>query len=62
MKYAKKIDVGICYIASCSNDFYMFFASDDTEARHWVINHLDTSIDWDVFRDVDRSKGKIKTK
>ena len=27
-----------------------FVASDETEARHWIINHLDLSLNWTVLQ------------
>lgn len=30
---------------------------DDTEARHWVINHLDLSENWGIFKIKENDKG-----
>ena len=36
------------YIAynNCNNNTYDFKAKNDSEARHWIINHLDMSNQW----------------
>lgn len=35
---------------SLKHDDIHFMAKDDTEARHWVINHLDLSLNWTVVK------------
>jgi hypothetical protein len=34
------------------NTKIVFRAIDDNEARHWVINHLDLSEDWNIYLNV----------
>jgi len=36
------------YVASSDDERKSFVALNDTEARHWVINHLDTSKEWSI--------------
>jgi hypothetical protein len=36
------------YYASSENGYYRFVAKNISEAKHWVINHLDSSKEWIV--------------
>ena len=35
---------------SLKADDVNFLAADDTDARHWIINHLDLSLGWSIFK------------
>jgi|LakMenE18May11ns_1017448.scaffolds.fasta_scaffold9701880_5 hypothetical protein len=34
------------YFAKSKKEYYTFRATDNEDARHWIINHLDTSQEW----------------
>lgn len=44
----REFDIEKTYIARSKNEEEKFKAFSYEEARHWVINHLDTSLTWDV--------------
>jgi hypothetical protein len=44
----KKIIIMRTYYASSENGYYRFVAKNISEAKHWVINHLDSSKEWIV--------------
>ena len=40
-------------------DFRVFEANNDTEARHYIINHFDCSLDWSFVSNKTVSLGSI---
>tara|TARA_R110000851_G_scaffold317321_2_gene480734 strand:+ start:218 stop:490 length:273 start_codon:yes stop_codon:yes gene_type:complete len=53
------IAIGVTKYSDIDEDFRVFEANNDTEARHYIINHFDCSLDWSFVSNKTVSLGSI---